>query len=578
MGVQGQAAFVAETRPSTWSSAAVWAWDSTAALMFVAWAGGIDVGPASRDYVAPKEVSLAAVGLLTVGALAIEWWTRRSVTDGLLFRLASSMFQAWQRAVSRRPASWLGLSAVLMAVVWGWASLRRHWAFGSNSFDLGIYTNALWNLTQGNGYVSSLKDGMHLLGDHQTPTYWLMAPLFGVWPAAEVLLIAQAVGFVTTGVALFYLAAQHYGRVTWASAALPLVFWCYLPTRNANAFDARPDSFMVPLLIWGIVGIQGRSAVARLGGAIALALALGCKETAALIGLMIGLAWSFGAGPAESRRFTRRAGVGLAVAAGAVFWFDVRVLPGLVGESYPYTSLYTHYGPRALDLALAPFLKADQFWWQLGQTENLSYLFWTLAPLGFLPLLDWTAWLLSSIGYLALFLANTPYRVDIAFPYSNEVSIGLWWALARVLPRLETVAPRTIRLWLAAWAIAASGGAEIRRVHHYVESGYTDWVRHELVPALHPTVTLAASDAFVPHVAARPWVRALHQLGSLPDDRIDCIMSDPSVFNGGLTGEDIDTIGQRALATGYRLELACGSLRLYSRSVSCLRHPLPCGL
>ena len=144
-----------------------------------AWAGGLHVNPGLRDYAPPKEISLAAAALLAIAAGAIRLWGRVSVEDGMVFRAASWLFERWHAAVVRAPGATLTAASAAVALLWTATSVRRHWALGSNDWDLGIYTNGLWNLTHGFGYVSSLKGGMHLFGDHQTPTYWLIAPLFG---------------------------------------------------------------------------------------------------------------------------------------------------------------------------------------------------------------------------------------------------------------------------------------------------------------------------------------------------------------------------------------------------------------
>ena len=42
-----------------------------------------------------------------------------------------------------------------------------------------------------------------------------------------------------------------------------------------------------------------------------------------------------------------------AVLATVAFYVDISLVPGLVGETYAYSDLYSHYGPGAIDVALA---------------------------------------------------------------------------------------------------------------------------------------------------------------------------------------------------------------------------------
>lgn len=552
-------------------------WDGLALILLIGWAGGLHVNPGLRDFAPPKEISLAAAALLAIAAGAIRLWGRVSVEEGVVFRAAAWLFERWHAAISRAPVATLTAASAAVALLWSMTSLRRHWALGSNDWDLGIYTNGLWNLTHGFGYVSSLKGGMHLFGDHQTPTYWLLAPLFSLWPHAELLLIVQAVAYTTTGAALAVMAAQYGGRAWWGTAALPLLYWNYLPARNANAFDARPDSFMVPLFCWAIAGLQSRSASGRAGGAIALLLAIGCKETAAMIAVAMGIAWLLGAGPADTRGFTRRLGGVLAIFAGVVFYVDTTVVPQLVGATYSYGHLYSHYGPAASNVVLAPITDAREFWRQLTQHEVFSYLVWTLGPLGFISALDWCAWVVSGPASLALFLVNTPYRINLDYQYSNEISIGVFWALSRTLPMLGEIPVRRLQIWVAAWAIAASGGSDILRLQHYSPTFHDDWVRHELTSAIGADTSVAASDALVPHLAARHSIGNLTMLKDPDGSPVTCIVTDAGVGDRWVASAELEALIRNALSQGYRQEFTCGAIRMLARDgASCLQRPLRC--
>ena len=552
-------------------------WDGLALILLFGWAGGLHVNPGLRDFAPPKETALGAAALLAILAGAVRLWGGASVEHGLVFRAAAWMFRRWHAAIAGAPAATLTSSSAAVALLWSVSSLRRHWALGSNDWDLGIYTNGLWNLTHGFGYVSSLKGGMHLFGDHQTPTYWLLAPLFSLWPHAELLLIVQAVAYATTGAALAVMAMQYGGRAWWGAAALPLLYWNYLPARNANAFDARPDSFMVPLFCWAIAGLQGQTRLARAGGALALLLAIGCKETAAMIAVTIGIAWACGAGPADTRSFTRRAGLAVTVLAGVAFYVDTTVIPQMVGGTYGYGTLYSHYGPNARDVMLAPIANARGFWGQLAQPAVFSYLLWTLAPLGFLAALDWCAWIVSGPAYLALFLVNTPYRISLDYQYSNEISIGLFWALSRTLPRLGAIPVRPLQIWMAAWAIAASGGSDILRLQHYSPTFHDDWVRHELTPAIGADVSVAASDALVPHLATRHSIGNLTMVTQPSGEPVACIVTDSGVADRWVTPAEMEAVVRDALSRGYRLEFVCGGVRMLSKEgAACLQQPLRC--
>ena len=122
-----------------------------------------------------------------------------------------------------------------LAAFFLWLAFRRYWAFETHGYDLGIFTNAMWNLTHGNGYMSSVKGGINLFLDHQSPLFWVLAPLFWAVPRPETLLFVQTLGLSAGGPALYHLGRAQFGKDHWTPAALPWLYWCWLPLRNAAA-------------------------------------------------------------------------------------------------------------------------------------------------------------------------------------------------------------------------------------------------------------------------------------------------------------------------------------------------------
>src|SRR6267143_360877 len=345
-----------------------------------------------------------AVPLVAIVAVAVRRWSREPWERSFFFRHGAKLAQAWLDALERSPGRTLWSAAGVVAALFLWVSLLRHRALDSHGFDLGIFTNAIWNLTHGNGYVSSVKGGINLFSDHQSPLFWALAPLFWVIPRPETLLFAQAFGLAAGGAALFYLARAQLGREHWAPAALPWLYWSYLPLRNANAFDFHPEVFMLPLFLWAFAGFASERRWARGLGFLALVAALGAKESAAVVAFGIGVAWALSSG-AGSRR-DRWSAVALAAAGAALFFFDVKVVPRFFSGDYAYMGLYQRFGDGIGDVLLAPFTQPVYFFSQLFNQERLNFLFWTLAPLGFLPLFHWRGAVAALPPYLMLFLTE----------------------------------------------------------------------------------------------------------------------------------------------------------------------------
>lgn len=513
-----------------------------------------------------------AVLLVALAARALRSWSHEPWEKSFFIRHAMKLAQAWLHAVQRSPAKTLWGAAGVVGGLLLWVSLLRHWAFESHGYDLGIFTNAIWNLTHGNGYVSSVKGGINLLSDHQSPLFWVLAPLFWMVPRPETLLFAQAFGLAAGGPALFHLARTQFGREHWAPAALPWLYWSYLPLRNANAFDFHPEVFMLPLFLWAFAGFASERRWPRAFGVLALLGALGAKESATVVAVGLGIAWALISGASCRRKCWP--GVALATAGAALFFFDVKVVPRMFGDDYAYTRLYERFGGGIGDVLLAPFTQPGYFFSQLVSRERLNFLFWTLAPLGFLPLFHWRAALAALPPYVVLFLSEGDQRVRIVFHYGIEPGSALFWALPFGLAAFaRRFGWKRAGIWMLVWGLACHGSTEVARARSYFQYLHAGWLAAEVMPCLNTQAATAASDSLVPHLATRSWISYPDQLRQRPSgDPVHCVVTDLSVSNWPLGRDGTRRVLASLPEQGYQEAWRCHDLRVYERTGSgCLR-------
>lgn len=513
-----------------------------------------------------------AVATVAGAAVMVRRWSRDPWEKSFFVRQGMKLAQAWVGAVERAPARTLWSAAAAVGAVFLWVAVLRHRAFETHGFDLGIFTNTMWNLTHGNGYVSSVKGGINLLSDHQSPLFWVLAPLFWLLPRPETLLFAQAFGLAAGGPALFYLARAQLGRGHWAPAVLPWLYWCWLPLRNANAFDFHPEVFMLPLFLWAFAGFASERRWSKALGVLALLGAFGAKESAGVVAFGIGIAWAL-AGGASPRR-NPWPGVALAAAGVALFLFDVKVVPRFLGGDYAYLNLYDRFGGGIGDLLLAPFTQPAYFFSQLFNQARLNFLFWTLAPLGFLPLFNWRAAVASLPAYLMLFLSEGDQRVRIIFHYGIEPGSALFWALPFGLAAFaRRFGWKFAGIWMLFWALAGLGPSELARARIYRPSVHSQWLATEVMPCLNPQVAMAASDVLIPHLATRAWISYPDLLLQRPSGApVGCVVTDMKVDNWPLGAAGTERVLAGLPDRGYRESYRCGSFSVYELGTSgCLR-------
>jgi uncharacterized membrane protein len=513
-----------------------------------------------------------AVVLVALAAAAIRRWSREPWEKSFFVRQGVKLAQAWLGALERAPRRTLWSAAGAVGALLLWVAVFRHRAFEAHGFDLGIFTNTIWNLTHGNGYVSSVKGGINLFSDHQSPLFWVLAPLFWLVPRPETLLFAQAFGLAAGGPALYYLGRAKFGRQHWAPAALPWLYWSYLPLRNANAFDFHPEVFMLPLFLWAFAAFASERRWAKMLGLLALLGAFGAKESAGVVAFGIGVAWALTGG--AGARPQRWPGVALAAAGVALFVFDVKVVPGFFGGNYAYLGLYERFGDGIVDVFLAPFTQPVFFFSQIFSYERLNFVFWTLAPLGFLPLLDWRAAVAALPPYLMLLLSEGDQRVRVIFHYGIEPGTALFLALPFGLAAFaRRFGWRRAGIWMLFSALAWFGPSELTRARSYAPIPHRAWLAAEAMPCVNTEAPTAASDVLIPHLATRSWISYPDRLEQRPSDEpVHCVVTDLRVGNWPLGRGGLERVRESLPARGYHEAYTCGGFSVHELGTSrCLR-------
>jgi uncharacterized membrane protein len=214
-------------------------------------------------------------------------------------------------------------------LVYSLIGLLRHWRFGSNAFDLGIFDQAIWLASRFAAPASTVSGFPNVLGDHFSPILLLLAPLYWIAPRPETLIVAQAIlfGLSIVPVARF-LRRRLDPTPTLLLAGAYGMFW---GLQRAAAFDVHEVAF-APLLVAAlIVAIDERKWPLMWASAVAIALV---KED--LFPLLVF------AGVYLGLRGEPRRGALLAIGSLAAFVLVVQVIaPALSPSGYQHAGSFT---------------------------------------------------------------------------------------------------------------------------------------------------------------------------------------------------------------------------------------------
>jgi uncharacterized membrane protein len=378
------------------------------------------------------------------------------------------------------------------AVAYSVLAVARHETYRSTGFDLGIFDQVVWHLSNFDAPASSLKGLGSIFGDHFSPILIAFAPLYWIWSSPVMLLVAQAVLVSAAALPIHAFARWRVGE--WPALGIVVGYLLFGGVQQAIWFDFH-EVAAAPLLIALAVLAADRQ---RWAWAVVATLALlTVKED------MSFLVVAFGAYFALLGQ--RRLGAG--VAGAGIGWYFLAtsvVIPHFSdGASYTYWS-YTQLGPNAphavLNVVKAPWKLVDVGFSPSEKVKTTAYMFGAFGGLSLLsPLVVLTVPLLAE----RMLSTNAAYWSTHGH-YSLTIAPVLALAAADGLPRAVRVVP-VARLAPAAIALLAVALIPAFPLKHLAQpSYYRDASDASPALALVPAgASVSATNHLVPHLAHR---------------------------------------------------------------------------
>jgi uncharacterized membrane protein len=408
--------------------------------------------------------------------------------------------------------------ALLVAVagaVYALVGLVRHWHFGSSAYDLGIYDQMVWHLSRFEAPASTVHGLSNMLGDHFSPIWMLVAPLYWLRSAPETLIVAQAAALALSILPVWAFLARRLD--TNQTALLSAAYASFWGLQRAAQFDVHELAFAPLFIAIMLLGIDDAGRPGRnpwrlfLMGAVPL---IFVKEdqiplVAAACAL---LAWKL----RDQRQ--RVIALGAAGASVAIFLLVVRVvIPGFNDAGvYNFTN--------AFDGAMSnPFGILKQLVTPVMKLETVAA--W-LLPFLFLPLRSSFGWLIVPLA-LERFLSSSVNHWGTSFHYTAPLAPILAMAAGDALSRT--------RVHFGAWAmllfcLVLPGRQPVWKLFSpdfWGAPEYADTAARALtfVP---PDASVAAQAAIVPHLSQRASIMMLTAEGKTANADADVVVSAPS--------------------------------------------------
>ena len=290
-------------------------------------------------------------------------------------------------------------------------SSARHALFHSTAFDLAIFDQAIYLISQNQTPFSSLM-AINILGDHAAFIFYPLALLYKIYPDVHWLLFVQAISLALGAWPSWSLARQA-GLNEPKAIAIAAVYLLYPAVFNVNLFDFHPEVIALPALLAAILAARLNK---TLWFCAAIVLVLSCKAVLSLTVAAMGL-WLL--------CFDKKRNCGLIALFLGAGWFLVAtqaVIPYFnQGREHAGIGRYQYLGNSVFEIVINLIVKPNLVLGRLFSLETFEYL-----ALLLLPVIWWLSRqltpLISAVPMLAMnILSDIPAQRDLIHQYSIPI-------------------------------------------------------------------------------------------------------------------------------------------------------------
>lgn len=307
----------------------------------------------------------------------------------------------------------------LFVVVW---TVGRIYCFRAPCFDFGIFSQMFYHMKEtGLPMTTVERDGLlSHFAVHVSPIFYVLLPVYWLFPTPATLQIAQAV-IIASAVIPLWKIGKHFGLSSLQRMLICAVLLVYPAYSSGASYDIHENCFLTPLLLWLFYGIASKN---RWLTFVMALLTLTVKEDAAVYVAVIAL-WLIVKNVVRSPKICwRDVLVGAALLAVAVCWFFVTT--GYLSRngdgvmSYRYDNFMYDGSTSLFTVIKSVLLNPLKAIYECVDSEKLLFIALTLLPLMGLPLLTrrYERYILLIPYVLVNLMSDYPYQHDIFFQYT----------------------------------------------------------------------------------------------------------------------------------------------------------------
>jgi uncharacterized membrane protein len=249
----------------------------------------------------------------------------------------------------------LTLVLILVGGMLAILSVQVYRGYNDGMFDLGNMSQSIWSATQGRPLEFTFNNSqLSRLGLHVEVIYFLISPLYALFPQPTTLLILQSILFALGAIPVYSIALRNLKEPRLAMT-LAIIYLFYPVAQTAVLFDFHGDTLAMPLLLFALNSFEQKHWKSF---AFFVALALSCKFYVAVPVFTMGLVILLKYG----RQSSTLKNVGIYTALAAMIWggftffilrpaFSPDIGVNLGSFSSPTGYFLYYFGEIAIDLS-----------------------------------------------------------------------------------------------------------------------------------------------------------------------------------------------------------------------------------
>lgn len=400
----------------------------------------------------------------------------------------------------------VGICFAACALYIGAVTVIRYLIYYSPNFDFGIFVNMFHNMAEtGLPNTTCERDGfLSHFAVHFSPIYYLLLPAYLIFPSGITLQIGQAV-VCASGVFPLYRIVRGRGLSRMTAVAFCAAYVLFPALSGSCMYDIHENCFLAPLLLWTIDAALRDQKVRSIVFALLTCL---IKEDAPVYVAFLGIYLLVS--EKETRRKVFGGGI---LALGIGYFLGVSAFLAAYGEgimAWRYQDYSSDGGLVSVILTVVrnPGLVIHH----LASEKKLTYIFQTLVPLAFLPLMTAKPSRLVLLGPYILInlMPSYVYQHDIYFQYNYGSFAFL--IVAAVL-NFADMAPKSRKTALPCLLMTSlimfTGTTYTAKYYYFGRYEASQELREEMeeaIACIPEDASVVSSTFILPHVAYRAQI------------------------------------------------------------------------